>query len=473
MLNIKRLILALTAIISITTAWAQQGAQILSDELTYNFGTIAEADGFASHTFTIKNTGDAPLVITRVTASCGCTRPEWTKSPIAPGKTGEVKITYNPKGRPGPFYKTVSIFSNGKKGSYSLAIKGNVTPKPSQPVFTYPYSIGDLKLHTKTVLFSSIRPEETLGEKINIKNEGKTSATIHLGKVPHYLNVQVNPATLQPDEVGAITILMDAKVLKRKGRVSTLLPVMEVMSGFLLALAAALAFHGILFVICTVLSSIFHLGAVEKCSLIYTNAGNIIMPLVAALLGEEWQIYATAFLTVQMTILFSHGQSVMEGKPGINWKKIVTNPNMIAVVAGLVLFLTPLQLPDVLADTMTSMARAVGPVSMIMLGMTLADIEWKKLFTGKRVYGMVLARMVLLPLVAVFFLRTWGTLSSVPDSRSILLVTLLAAITPTAATITQMAQLYDQDAAYASAINVMTTVVCVVTMPLMVMLYMM
>ena len=53
MLNIKRLILALTAIISITTAWAQQGAQILSDELTYNFGTIAEADGFASHTFTI------------------------------------------------------------------------------------------------------------------------------------------------------------------------------------------------------------------------------------------------------------------------------------------------------------------------------------------------------------------------------------------------------------------------------------
>lgn len=165
------MILALTAIISITTAWAQQGAQILSDELTYNFGTIAEADGFASHTFTIKNTGDAPLVITRVTASCGCTRPEWTKSPIAPGKTGEVKITYNPKGRPGPFYKTVSIFSNGKKGSYSLAIKGNVTPKPSQPVFTYPYSIGDLKLHTKTVLFSSIRPEETLGEKINIKNE--------------------------------------------------------------------------------------------------------------------------------------------------------------------------------------------------------------------------------------------------------------------------------------------------------------
>ena len=63
-------------------------------------------------------------------------------------------------------------------------------------------------------------------------------------------------------------------------------------------------------------------------------------------------------------------------------------------------------------------------------------------------------------------------MSSVPDSRSILLVTLLAAITPTASTIPQMAQLYDQDAAYASAINVMTTLLAVVTMPVFVYFYM-
>ena len=66
MLNIKRLILALTAIISITTAWAQQGAQILSDELTYNFGTIAEADGFASHTFTIRPVKSRERIIRKV-----------------------------------------------------------------------------------------------------------------------------------------------------------------------------------------------------------------------------------------------------------------------------------------------------------------------------------------------------------------------------------------------------------------------
>lgn len=225
MLNMKRLsyILCCLCLIAAHMA-AQNGAHISADELTYNFGTIAEADGPASHTFVVKNTGDKPLVITRITASCGCTQPEWTKEPISPGKTGNVKVTYNPKGRPGPFYKTISIFSNGKKGSYTLAIKGNVTPKPLQPAFVYPYSIGDLKMQTKTVLYSSIRPDETLGEKISVKNEGKTTLTIHQGKTPNYLTVEIRPTRLAPDEVGEITLLMDAKATKRKGRVTTEIP---------------------------------------------------------------------------------------------------------------------------------------------------------------------------------------------------------------------------------------------------------
>ena len=225
MLNTKRFILALLAILSITTVWAQKGAQISSDKLVHNFGTISEAEGSASHAFTITNTGDMPLVITRVTVSCGCMRPEWNKAPIAPGKTSVIKITYNTKGRPGPFYKTVSVFNNSNRRNFHLAIKGNVTPKPQHPIFSYPYSFGDLKLHTKTILFSSIRPDETLGQKINIKNEGKAPMSIRIGKKPGYLIAEVNPATLQPNEVGEISILIDAKQIKKKGRAFTKLPI--------------------------------------------------------------------------------------------------------------------------------------------------------------------------------------------------------------------------------------------------------
>ena len=99
------------------------------DESVHDFGTIQESDGPVTHTFKIKNEGKTPLVVTKVVASCGCTASEWTKEPIASGKTGEIKVTYDPAGRPQPFSKTVSVYSNGKTGSYVLTIKGVVEGK--------------------------------------------------------------------------------------------------------------------------------------------------------------------------------------------------------------------------------------------------------------------------------------------------------------------------------------------------------
>ncbi|RHJ86570.1 DUF1573 domain-containing protein [Parabacteroides sp. AM08-6] len=123
----KQIIFIFMAILLATgMASAEKKAVISAKETSYDFGTIKEADGKVSHTFKIENTGDKPLVITRVIASCGCTTPEWTKEPIAPGKTGEITITYNPKGRVAPFTKTVSVYSNGKVGSFILTIRGVV-----------------------------------------------------------------------------------------------------------------------------------------------------------------------------------------------------------------------------------------------------------------------------------------------------------------------------------------------------------
>jgi hypothetical protein len=115
-------------------AQQKEAAITVVDSTMYDFGDISEADGPVSHTFTILNNGELPLVIQRVVASCGCTTPEWTKEPIAPGKTGEVKVTYDPKGRPNKFTKPVTIYYNkesGSTGSYTLTIKGNVIPKQS------------------------------------------------------------------------------------------------------------------------------------------------------------------------------------------------------------------------------------------------------------------------------------------------------------------------------------------------------
>ena len=100
-----------------------------------------------------------------------------------------------------------------------------------KPVFVYPYAIGPLKLHTKQVLFSSIRQDETLGEKIHIKNESDSPVRIQLGKVPNYLLAQVSPESLAAGEEGAITLLFDAKAVKRKGRTTTEIPVTLTLPG--------------------------------------------------------------------------------------------------------------------------------------------------------------------------------------------------------------------------------------------------
>jgi hypothetical protein len=99
----------------------------------HDFGTIEEGPA-AEHVFTFTNTGKEPLVIQRVQPSCGCTTPDWTKDPIAPGKTGMIKASYGTQGRPGQFEKTMTVFTNA--GTKMVTFKGNVekAPESSAPV---------------------------------------------------------------------------------------------------------------------------------------------------------------------------------------------------------------------------------------------------------------------------------------------------------------------------------------------------
>ncbi|MGL5228070.1 MAG: DUF1573 domain-containing protein [Bacteroidales bacterium] len=106
----------------------QKTAVIQFDQVSHDFGKFSEDKKNVTYEFKFKNTGNAPLVISRVTASCGCTTPEWTKEPVAPGKTGYVKATYNPVGRPGAFNKSITVFTNTPEKNVRLTIKGIVQP---------------------------------------------------------------------------------------------------------------------------------------------------------------------------------------------------------------------------------------------------------------------------------------------------------------------------------------------------------
>ena len=124
----KRFLFLLIVVFATGMVSAQQrGASItVVGEAVYDFGDIKESDGSATHTFIVLNNGELPFKISRIIPSCGCTTPEWTDEPIAPGKTGEIKVTYDTAGRPGPFTRTISVYSAGISGNYVLTIKGEV-----------------------------------------------------------------------------------------------------------------------------------------------------------------------------------------------------------------------------------------------------------------------------------------------------------------------------------------------------------
>ena len=112
--------------IKIEDAKTETPKQVVVNETVHDFKTIKEKDGKATAVFTFTNNTDKPVVITNVKPSCGCTTPEWTKEPIAPGKQGQVNATYDPAGRPGPFDKSIAVETSGDPASFSLRIKGNV-----------------------------------------------------------------------------------------------------------------------------------------------------------------------------------------------------------------------------------------------------------------------------------------------------------------------------------------------------------
>lgn len=94
------------------------------ESTVHDYGTIEQgSDG--TYEFKFTNDGKSPLILSNVRSSCGCTVPSWTKEPVAPGKSGVIKVVYNTQNM-GTFSKTVTVSSNAKNAEVMLQIKGNV-----------------------------------------------------------------------------------------------------------------------------------------------------------------------------------------------------------------------------------------------------------------------------------------------------------------------------------------------------------
>ena len=247
----------------------------------------------------------------------------------------------------------------------------------------------------------------------------------------------------------------------------------DTVKGLLIAFAASVMTQVILLVVISAAGKLLHLNEVEVASVYYSNSGNLIVPIVTFILGQEWVLYGCVFMSVQLVFLWTHCKKIISREASYDWKKIILNINMLSIFIGVILFFTKIRLPEIIGNTLASVGTMIGPASMIVTGMLFAGMNLKQIFANKRVYFITFLRLIAVPLIALVLIKFSNLASFSADGNNIMLIVFLAIITPSASTVTQMCQVYGNESRYASAINVMTTLLSIITMPVMVMLFQM
>ena len=247
----------------------------------------------------------------------------------------------------------------------------------------------------------------------------------------------------------------------------------EKVSGLELACIASLLLLFILLPIVNLIGKVLHLNEVETMSIYYSNSGNLIVPLVAFMLGDKWVFYACVFMGLQTIFFWTHCKKVLSHEKGFNLKKIFFNINIITIIIAITLFFAKIRLPEIITGTLSSVGAMIGPASMFVIGMLIGGMDLKKVLTNKKAYFISFMRLIVIPLIALLILKVSGLVGWNKEGEEILLIVFMAVISPVASTVTQMCQVYDNDSRYASTISVLTTLGAIVTMPLMVLVFQM
>jgi len=192
-------------------ALAARAQGVLTFESTdHDFGKVPEGT-MASYEFKFKNTGNQPIVIANAQASCGCTTPEWTKSPVAPGKSGIIKAVYNSAGRPGVFAKTVTVTSNATEGSKVLKLKGTVLTKEEVRASLTPAQLAAsprLTLERSTYDFGRIEAGLQSIARIGVRNTGPKDLVLGTVSSPCYcVGYRAVPAPIKPGQTAVVELI--------------------------------------------------------------------------------------------------------------------------------------------------------------------------------------------------------------------------------------------------------------------------
>lgn len=223
---------------------------------------------------------------------------------------------------------------------------------------------------------------------------------------------------------------------------------------------------GVLLVMILAASLIYRKRPLDKLGVAFSNAGFMGLPLVTALMGEE-AVFCSAPLVAMMGALqWTWGQYVISGnredlRPG----KILKNPLVLATVAGILIFLLDLPVPSLAKSTLSSLAALNAPVAMVLLGVYLGQTDLRRTFTDPQLYLASGIRLIVIPLLVLLALQL------IPADYEIVYQTLFVSCTaPAACNVAIYAKKLNADYTYAVGMVCLSTLLSVITMPLLMLL---
>ncbi len=204
---------------------------------------------------------------------------------------------------------------------------------------------------------------------------------------------------------------------------------------------------------------------VEKIALVYSNCGFFGIPLVSSIFGTEGVFYLTAYLTAFNVLLWTHGLLAMGERFDLKtlWKKLMT-PAILAVVSGVICFLLRIQLPELLTYPLNLIANMNTPLAMIVAGANLAQADLLKCLKKPRVYLVSFLRLLVLPALSLLLL--WVLHITISLDFTIAFTVFIASACPVGAVSIMFAERFGKDSSYATELFVVSTVLSLLTIPL-------
>ncbi len=213
------------------------------------------------------------------------------------------------------------------------------------------------------------------------------------------------------------------------------------------------------------------LNRVEEMTLIFSNVGNLTLPLVQMVLGDEMVFYASAIHLPFNLFIWTYGVIMISGESRISLKKVFLNPNVIAVGLGFVLMLTGIRFPEVIGTSVASIASMVGPLSMFVIGMIIGEGDLKGILAFKKGYLIAFLRLFFYPLSVMLILYFSGLMKAFPALVPVLQAVFFTLAAPPAGLVSQLALFYDEEPLEAGNLNILGTILCGVSIPAVLYIY--